>query len=100
MNAPKVPTSSRLPSAAALIPSRSCAGIFIDSNTLHCKPPKFAETGVYSVSISMDGVTFLTDSVEIFVHQELTVQKQLPELFDFSTSTTLDDIELVSFIPT
>jgi len=47
------------------------------------------------VSLSMDGVYFLQNSVEIFVHQELVVQKQLPELLDLSATARVDHLELV-----
>ncbi len=44
----------------------------------------------------MDGVYFLQNSVEIFVHQELVVQKQLPELLDLSATARVDHLELVN----
>ena len=50
------------------------------------------------MSLSMDGVYFLQNSVEIFVHQELVVQKQSPELLDLSATARVDHLELVSAI--
>jgi hypothetical protein len=94
--APRPASSSRLPAPPSLNPPRSCSGAYVDNGTLQCKPPKFAEPGVYSVSVSMDGANFLPDTVDIFVHQELTVQKQLPELCDLSSASQLDEVELVS----
>lgn len=89
-------TSSRLPAPVPTNPPRSCTGTYVDSNTLQCKPPKFSEPGFYAVTVSMDGTTFLPDAVEIFVHQELAVQKQLPALCDVSATAILTGIELVS----
>lgn len=93
--APAVTARSSLPGDPGFNPPRSCSGQCLDSGTIECKPPKFSEPGVYSVSISMDGLTFLRDTVEIFVHQELVVQKQAPELLDLSASATVEHLELV-----
>ena len=89
-------SASNKNNAPVFNPPRSCSGRFQDTSTIVCKPPKFAEAGVYSVSVSMDGVSFLDQTVEIYIHQELSVQRQLPEMLDLSVTPVVPELELVS----
>ena len=43
----------------------------------------------------MDGIVFLPNTVEVFIHQELAVQKQQPELLDLSVSPNIAELALV-----
>lgn len=51
--------------------------------TITCKPPKFAEVGWYSVSLSMDGgKEFFAQTFDIFVYKEPTILHQSPAVID------------------
>ena len=63
-------------------PPRSCMGRLTSPGVISCKPPKFAETGEYLMTLSMDGTNFLSQQIEITVYKEVTVQQLQPELLD------------------
>ena len=91
----EIPKPAPTPGDVGYIPPRSCSGKFLNTSTLTCKPPKFSEPGLYSVAVSMDGIVFLPNTVEVFIHQELAVQKQQPELLDLSVSPNIAELALV-----
>ena len=65
-------------------------GKYAGSGVITCKPPKFVETGVYIVTISMDGVTFLPQSFELSIYKDANILKQFPAVIgqkDIKTST-------------
>lgn len=64
-------------------PPRSCLGKFVSSNQLTCKPPKFAEIGMYTVTVSMDGgKEFLPQSYEVLIYKDMTLISQSPSIID------------------
>ena len=46
---------------------RSCVGKFARENVIACRPPKLAELGVYSVTVSMNGIDFLDEVLTLEV---------------------------------
>lgn len=64
-------------------PPRSVLGRLVDRSTIICKPPKFAELGMYTVSVSMDGgKVFLPDTFDVQVYKEVNVVHQSPPILD------------------
>lgn len=55
-------------------------GTYTGSGVITCKPPKFVETGVYIVTISMDGTSFLPQSFEINIYKDANIVKQIPAI--------------------
>jgi hypothetical protein len=64
-------------------PPRSCLGKFSSSTLLTCKPPKFSETGFYTVTVSMDGgKEFLPQSFDVLIYKDMTLLAQTPSIID------------------
>jgi hypothetical protein len=64
-------------------PPRSCMGKYHNSTQLSCKPPKFGETGYYTVTVSMDGgKEFLPQSFDLLIYKDMTLFSQSPSLID------------------
>lgn len=73
--------SSKIPSIYN--PPRSCMAKLIEPGVIVCKPPKFAEVGIYAVEVSMDGgKEFLSQSFEILIYKEVVITQQLPSVID------------------
>lgn len=91
----KQDSSVALKLAAGMNPPRSCTGKFVSSKKIVCKPPKFAEVGIYEVSVSMNGVDFLPTTSSVIVHKDLSVTFQKPDLCDISGSRTPEAVALI-----
>lgn len=63
-----------------------------------CKPPKFAEVGVYIVSITMDGINFLPQTFEINIYKETVITNQSPEIIDIRKDDNIKSIKMVTTI--
>lgn len=62
---------TRVPTVHDIHPSipRSCPGTCVRDGVIQCKPPKLTDTGIYNVSIALNGKDFITESylnVDIF----------------------------------
>lgn len=65
-------------------PPRSSIGKLTPDGCIVCKPPKFAETGGYTVSLSMDGgKEFFSQTFDIYIYKEPTILRQSPAVIDF-----------------
>ncbi|RYH15137.1 hypothetical protein EON65_32280 [archaeon] len=65
-------------------PPRSAIGKLTPDGCIVCKPPKFAETGGYTVSLSMDGgKEFFSQTFDIYIYKEPTILRQSPTVIDF-----------------
>jgi hypothetical protein len=66
---------------------RSCMGTLGktgdgEEQFLECKPPKFAEAGVYVVSVSLDGTTYLSTELELNIYKDIEITHQEPAFVD------------------
>ena len=78
-------------------PPRSCTGTLTGDGVITCKPPKFAEVGIYIVSLSMDGTNFLPQTFEINIYKETVITQQSPELIDVRKDDDIKAIKMVIF---
>jgi hypothetical protein len=77
-------------------PPRSTMGKFNAGGVITCKPPKFAETGGYTVTVSMDGgKEFLPQKFDIWIYKEMNVLNQSPSMIDIR-SLYIPKLSLVS----
>lgn len=68
-------------------PPRSVLGRLVERGVIICKPPKFAELGLYTVSVSMDGgKVFLPDTFDVQIYKEVSVVHQSPPILDLRRS--------------
>lgn len=88
--------SSQIPSIYN--PPRSCMGKLLEPGVIVCKPPKFAEVGVYTIEVSMDGgKEFLSQTFQILVYKEVIVSQQVPTVIDLRQNL-IPQLLLVSFL--
>lgn len=79
-------------------PPRSVLGRLQDPFTIVCKPPKFSELGMYTVSVSLDGgERYLPETFDITVYKEVTVLQQLPPIVDLR-SPVVESLLLVTLL--
>ena len=78
-------------------PPRSCTGTLTGDGIITCKPPKFAEIGIYIVSVSMDGTNSLPQTFEINIYKETVITQQYPEIIDIRKDEDIKSIKLVSY---
>lgn len=69
-------------------PPRSTTGKLYSGRELFCRPPKLQEPGIYTVSVSMDGKNFLSQTLAVRIYKEMTVDKISPSLIDLRSPTT------------
>ncbi len=64
------------------IPPRSCMGTFQEDGIIVCKPPRLAEAGEYSVSLSLNGLDFCPETKIISMYPDPTINQVKPKLVD------------------
>ncbi len=79
-------------------PPRSVTGRLTAPGVITCKPPKFAEIGEYLLTLSMDGVNFLPQTVDITIYKEVTVAQLSPGIIDLRASTGATQTQRVAFV--
>eukprot|EP01041_Mallomonas_annulata_P002855 gene2855-5615_t len=72
---------------------RSSLATLVGEGELRCKPPKFGDPGMYSVSVAINGTDFTTDVVHIRVYADPVLDAMSPLLIDMRTVT--DELEIV-----
>lgn len=64
------------------IAPRSCVGKVIGQDLITCKPPRFTEIGEYEISVSLNGVDFMPDTLSIHVYKDFSISSITPNLID------------------
>ena len=72
----------------AFMPPRSSLGKFIRDGLIECKPPKFAQEGEYEVSLAVDGVNFVPETLKIDIYAEPCLLTVTPTVADARTILT------------
>ena len=76
-------------------PPRSCIGRYVSPTQLVCKPPKFAETGFYTVQVSLDGgKEFLPQTFDVLIYKDMSLLSQSPSIIDLRQKA-IDSLILV-----
>lgn len=75
---------------------RSCLGVYVNSTTIDCKPPRFNDIENYDVTISLDGKEFLPDTLNFSVYKEFSIVDMTPRIINRNTSS--DTIVSIGFV--
>ena len=86
----------------AFVPPRSSLGKFVKDGVIVCRPPKFSEDGEYEVSLALNGVDFVSETMTIMVYPEPSLVSVAPLLNDarsiLNDSNGVLDINMVSIV--
>jgi alpha-tubulin suppressor-like RCC1 family protein len=66
----------------AFVAPRSSLGKYVKDGVITCRPPKFRETGEYSVSVSLDGTNFMNDLMTVHIYAEPSLLSATPTICD------------------
>jgi hypothetical protein len=62
--------------------SKSVQGRFESTREISCKPPRVSEYGYYNIAVSMDGIHFLNQSLQLRIYKDIEVLSITPSVID------------------
>ena len=62
--------------------SKSVQGKYESTREISCKPPRVSEYGYYNITVSLDGVRFLNQTLQLRIYKDIEVLSLTPSVID------------------